>query len=90
MNRHNPHIDQHSRFFKEKQIPYSRSKEDVWNDMMANIQEKKGHKSNRKNAAHILVRCCRNGSADRTYSVPAFLFNHLQRSARPAFIHNSS
>jgi transmembrane sensor len=44
MNSHNPHTDNHSRFFKGKQIPYSRSKEDVWNDMMASMQEKKGRK----------------------------------------------
>ncbi|MGF1586449.1 MAG: FecR family protein [Bacteroidales bacterium] len=48
MNRQNPHIDDHSRFFKEKQIPYSRSKEDVWNDMMDRIQEQKGHQSTGK------------------------------------------
>ena len=45
MNKHNSHIDKHSRFFNEKQIPYSRSKEDVWNDMIARIQEEKGYES---------------------------------------------
>ncbi len=48
MNEQNSHIDEHSRFFKEKQIPYSRSKEDVWNDMMDRIQEKKKNENPRK------------------------------------------
>lgn len=40
MNDKHSHNDEHSRFFKRTQIPYSRSKEDVWNDMMAKIQDK--------------------------------------------------
>lgn len=48
MNSNNTHKDEHSRFFKVKQIPYSRSKEDVWNDMMGRIQEKKRHQNPRK------------------------------------------
>ena len=32
------HSDEHRRFFKKTQIPYSRSKEDVWKDMMVQIQ----------------------------------------------------
>ena len=40
MNDKNSHNDQHSRFFKKTDIPYSRTKEDVWNDMMAKIQDR--------------------------------------------------
>ncbi len=40
MSKHYPHNDEHSRFFKKTQIPYSRSKEDVWNDMMAKMNNK--------------------------------------------------
>jgi transmembrane sensor len=40
----NQNTDQHSRFFKSTHIPYSRSKEDVWKDMSANIREQKEHK----------------------------------------------
>ncbi|MFP4024975.1 MAG: FecR family protein [Thiohalospira sp.] len=41
MNNNLPHNDKHSRFFEKTTIPYSRSKEDVWNDMMARINEGK-------------------------------------------------
>ncbi|MFO7827228.1 MAG: FecR domain-containing protein [Bacteroidales bacterium] len=41
MNKNLPHSDKHSRFFEKTKIPYSRSKEDVWNDLMASISEKK-------------------------------------------------
>jgi ferric-dicitrate binding protein FerR (iron transport regulator) len=39
MNEHHPHNDKHSRFFRKTEIPYSRSKEDVWTDMMAGMRE---------------------------------------------------
>jgi len=45
------HNDKHSRFFKKTQIPYSRSKEDVWNDMMAQIQERQ---DTRKKTRHLI------------------------------------
>jgi ferric-dicitrate binding protein FerR (iron transport regulator) len=41
MNKEFPNKDQHSRFFEKAQIPYSRSKEDVWNEMMDKMQERK-------------------------------------------------
>ncbi|MFW5821668.1 MAG: FecR family protein [Bacteroidota bacterium] len=41
MNDKNSHNDQHRRFFKKTDIPYSRSKEDVWSNMMAKIQDEK-------------------------------------------------
>jgi ferric-dicitrate binding protein FerR (iron transport regulator) len=41
MSKNHSHNDKHSRFFQKTQIPYTRSKEDVWKDMMARVQEKK-------------------------------------------------
>ena len=40
MNDHPTHNDEQSRFFKNAQIPYSRSKEDVWKDMVAQMEER--------------------------------------------------
>jgi len=39
MSNPHPHSDEHSRFFEKAQIPYSRSKEDVWKDMMAKMEK---------------------------------------------------
>jgi ferric-dicitrate binding protein FerR (iron transport regulator) len=44
MSKHQPHNDEHSRFFEKTQIPYSRSKEDVWNDMMAKMKDQQEDK----------------------------------------------
>ena len=52
MSDKNSHNDQHSRFFKKTQIPYSRSKEDVWNDMMVKMQ--KGQEPERKTRSLII------------------------------------
>ncbi len=41
MNKNLPHKDKHSRFFEKTTIPYSLSKDEVWNDMMARINEEK-------------------------------------------------
>lgn len=41
MSKQHSHNDKHSRFFQKTLIPYKRSKEDVWNDIMNRIQEKK-------------------------------------------------
>ncbi len=40
MNNKHLHNDQHSRFFRKTQIPYSRSKEEVWNEMMGKIKDR--------------------------------------------------
>lgn len=41
MNNQDAHKDEHSRFFEKTRIPYERSKDDVWKDMMAQMQERK-------------------------------------------------
>ena len=41
MSKQHSHNDKHGRFFQKTRIPYTRSKEDVWKDMMARVQEKK-------------------------------------------------
>lgn len=38
MNKLYPHNDDHNRFFEKAQIPYSRSKEEVWNDIVDRMQ----------------------------------------------------
>jgi ferric-dicitrate binding protein FerR (iron transport regulator) len=48
MNDHNPHNEEHSRFFKETHILYNRSKEDVWKDMMAQIKDREKTVNKRK------------------------------------------
>ena len=40
MSKQHPNNDKHGRFFKKTQIPYTRSKEDVWKEMMARMEEK--------------------------------------------------
>ncbi len=45
------HNDEHRRFFKKTRIPYSRSKEDVWNDMMAQIQNRQ---EKQKKTRHLI------------------------------------